>query len=205
MPWRSSAACEALRILARLASCPILHPCTSDREDTHWRKPMPPRPWQGDGASRTKNKQTPWWGRQTSPWPIQSQGKFAASESLAQEAVGLRPQKAAERLATIPRGESVGGQPGWTKEIRGSGTAAARRLSRHGGAERPDGCLGLVLLGPRPRMDCPTLSGMGKARESCGVEAELRCRRKAFRLSGRCSRPFDLFYARFASLMERQF
>ena len=102
-----------------------------------------------------------------------SQGKFAESEPLAREAVEFDRKKRAGRLAAIPRREPARRQLGWGEEIRRGGTAAARRLSRNGGTERPHGSPGPVSSEPRTRMDCATLSGLGQAERSGRLEEEI--------------------------------
>ena len=118
----------------------------------------------------------------------QSQGKFTESEALAREALDFSRKKqqllysafVAARMARISCRESAGRQPGWTEEIRRSRTAAARRLSGDGGTEGPHSSPGPLLPGPGPRMDCPTLPGLGQTGEGCRVEEEVRSTPAAF-------------------------
>lgn len=79
----------------------------------------------------------------------QSQGKFAEAEPLAREALEFDKKKQPDDWQRF-RAEPAGRQLSWTEEICRSGIATARRLSRHGDAERPDRSLGLVSSGPRP-------------------------------------------------------
>ena len=178
-PGDPAAACWVPSILAPSTPSRILHPCTNDRANTAWRRLTPRRPWRARRhALGSEHPDTmAIGGRPGAGLPVA--GEVRRERAARARGPGVRSKEAAGRLAAIPRREPAGRQPGWTEEIRRSGTAAARRLSGMVRAERPDRRPGLVSPGPRPRMACPTLSGVGQAGKGCRVEEKVRSSRRS--------------------------